>query len=266
MEFTIERENCNLFCRKQGEGPLLLLIHGAACDCDYFGEAIRYLEKQFTVISYDRRGYSRSILEGEDVSAAVQTEDAAIIIRRQQMGAAFVVGCSAGGIIAVSLAESYPELVSGLLLQELPIAGNAEIQEKIDDWIAELRIAAERKHINKALLSFRRVMGGVLKQSKSKSLEAQVQDLENLEVFVYHEMEDFLHYKLPEDFPKGVSCIVVAGEGDRKGLFAQAAESLAEQMRWKLVRAPGYHNLPADLPYEFAMLVLDAALNMSEKL
>ena len=59
MEYEIETAHGRLFCRREGSGPILLLIHGVACDSEFFRETSKLLAETFTVISYDRRGYSR---------------------------------------------------------------------------------------------------------------------------------------------------------------------------------------------------------------
>ena len=86
MEYEIETAHGRLFCRREGSGPILLLIHGVACDSEFFRETSKLLAEMFTVISYDRRGYSRSIAaEGEnDFSVWAHAEDAAEIIRLEQ--------------------------------------------------------------------------------------------------------------------------------------------------------------------------------------
>lgn len=86
MEYEIETAHGRLFCRREGSGPILLLIHGVACDSEFFRETSKLLAETFTVISYDRRGYSRSIAaEGEnDFSVWAHAEDAAEIIRLEQ--------------------------------------------------------------------------------------------------------------------------------------------------------------------------------------
>ena len=86
MEYEIETAHGRLFCRREGSGPFLLLIHGVACDSEFFRETSKLLAETFTVISYDRRGYSRSIAaEGEnDFSVWAHAEDAAEIIRLEQ--------------------------------------------------------------------------------------------------------------------------------------------------------------------------------------
>ena len=85
MEYQVKTAHGTLFCRKEGSGPLLLLIHGVACDSEFFRQASAILSEKFTVISYDRRGYSRSIpAEGEtDFSVWAHADDAAEIIRTE---------------------------------------------------------------------------------------------------------------------------------------------------------------------------------------
>lgn len=86
MEYQVETAHGTLFCRREGSGPLLLLIHGVACDSEFFRQASAILSEKFTVISYDRRGYSRSVpTEGEtDFSVWAHADDAAEIIRAEQ--------------------------------------------------------------------------------------------------------------------------------------------------------------------------------------
>ena len=92
MEYQVKTAHGTLFCRREGSGPLLLLIHGVACDSEFFREASAILSKKFTVISYDRRGYSRSIpAEGEtDFSVWAHADDAAEIIGARGLDARLV--------------------------------------------------------------------------------------------------------------------------------------------------------------------------------
>ena len=36
MEYQVKTAHGTLFCRREGSGPLLLLIHGVACDSEFF--------------------------------------------------------------------------------------------------------------------------------------------------------------------------------------------------------------------------------------
>lgn len=82
----------------------------------------------------------------------------------------------AGGIIAVELAGKYPELVRGIILQEPPLTWSIQSKNDISKWRTELKDALEKKHINSALISLNRAMGGTDNRSKSRSLESQRQN------------------------------------------------------------------------------------------
>ena len=42
MEYEIETAHGRLFCRREGSGPILLLIHGVACDSEFFRETSKH--------------------------------------------------------------------------------------------------------------------------------------------------------------------------------------------------------------------------------
>lgn len=263
-EFTTEREDGTvLYCRKQGEGPGLLLIHGVACDCDYFEAAAELLSGKFTVITYDRRGYSRSRIKeftetagGKDrFSLEIQGDDAAAVIRMSGQKSAFVVGSSAGGVISAVLADRHPELVQGLFLHEPFFQGAEGVREDMEQLAEKLRAARKAGRVIRAMQVFIDSMGGVDSRSSSRSLEKQVQDLKNLELFVNYEMESFFESDLMLLERLSAPVWIGVGEGSREGLFHRGAREAAGETGRPLVYVPGYHNFPSDLPLEFAVAV-----------
>lgn len=266
MEFFVQTDGCRLRCNKTGTGPLMLLIHGVVCDSDYFAAAAEYLSQNFTVITYDRRGYTRSIAEkNDDFSVETQGRDAAEIIKAAGGGKAIVAGCSAGGIIALEVARKYPELVKRLFLHEPPLGIEPAYRKRLNKWFYELKECAENKRVNRAMLSFIRVLGGIDPRAPKRDIEAQKQDLLNLGMFLYHEMDDMLTY-LPENTEKiqlKMPCTVAVGEKDEEGLFHQAGISAAELLNAHLVHFPGCHNVASDLPYDFAAAVT-GIMNMKQ--
>lgn len=97
-----------------GDGPALLLIHGAGEDCSLLAQqAAAFAQCGFTVITYDRRGTGRSTREGWPGGGVRQhVEDAAELISATDAGPARVLGFSSGGVVALALAASYPDLVA----------------------------------------------------------------------------------------------------------------------------------------------------------
>ena len=46
MEYQVKTAHGTLFCRREGSGPLLLLIHGVACDSEFFVRHSAILSKK----------------------------------------------------------------------------------------------------------------------------------------------------------------------------------------------------------------------------
>lgn len=268
MEFYIKRPDCKLYCRAEGKGPLLLLVHGVACDSDYFRETARLLAKKYTVVTYDRRGYTRSqMIDGDkkealsvkqpDFSMGIQAEDAAAVIRHMNMGAAYVVGSSAGAVLSAALALQFPELVKTLVLHEPVFAEDpqtADGLQKLTDKIIACR--TQKRGITRALMTFVEAMDGADSRAVSKTLAEQARSLKNLQLFVDYEVEHLLQLSLKEAADIQCPVYVAAGECDSNGLFCRGAKSAAEQLGWPLIHVPGYHNMASDLPLDFAVMVI----------
>jgi pimeloyl-ACP methyl ester carboxylesterase len=67
-----------------GNGPTLLLISGGASDAGQWSGVVPALAQQFMVVTYDRRGYSRSPRPDGWTSTSVMehADDAAGLLRR----------------------------------------------------------------------------------------------------------------------------------------------------------------------------------------
>lgn len=110
------RDGGRLAYTQQGEGSPILLIHGTG-GAAWFGSAAR-LARSHCVITFDRRGFGGSTGDVGADYLARQVEDAAELIRHLNAGSASVVGHSWGGIVALGLTATYPELVGRLVLME----------------------------------------------------------------------------------------------------------------------------------------------------
>ena len=258
MEFIVERENCTLKCEIRGRGLPLILIHGVASDAKYFEQAANKLAADFSVITYDRRGYSNSTADASaDYSVKTQAEDAYNVIKAAGFEKIAVAGCSAGGIIALELAYEHPESVEKMLLHEPPIAMTQEYREKIDAWLIELEDDAKKRKLTKAMLHFYKAIGGTDPSAKSLSLERQAQNLENMKTFLYHELHEFLTYykKLKADRKISADTTIASGMEDVNGIFSAAGIETARILGVKSMMVPGYHNLPNERPEVFADII-----------
>jgi pimeloyl-ACP methyl ester carboxylesterase len=134
----IHTNGTDLYCEVRGDGPPVVFISGATGDAGHYEHVAEHLADEFTVITYDRRGNSRSPKpEGwVQTSNAEQADDAAGLISALQVAPAGVFGNSGGGAIALELLLRHPKLVRGAILHE-PIVFNP-VAAQLPAMMAEL--------------------------------------------------------------------------------------------------------------------------------
>jgi pimeloyl-ACP methyl ester carboxylesterase len=116
MEY-IKARGSSLYYEEQGAGQPILLIPPAGSTASTWGALPGDLAGAGQVITYDRRGYSRS--GGEVVrSAAEHALDAAALLEALEAGPVVVAGTSAGATIALDLAVRRPDLVRAVVVHE----------------------------------------------------------------------------------------------------------------------------------------------------
>src|SRR2546428_2726141 len=112
-----------LYYEVRGAGPVLLTIPGGPTDAGMFTSLADQLADRYTVVTYDPRGHSRSVLDGapEDVSVELHADDAARLIDAVGGEPAYVLGSSGGGTIGLELITRYADKVRTLVVHEPPV-------------------------------------------------------------------------------------------------------------------------------------------------
>jgi pimeloyl-ACP methyl ester carboxylesterase len=128
--------------RTLGEGPLLVIAHGAfSTSDDYVPVAVR-LASSHRVVLVDRRGYRGSEVGPGPATFAQDAEDLLGLLRLLgPHGAVF--GHSAGALAALHAARAAPELVRALILYEPPILFGGPDRQPLLDRYRDLRAAGE---------------------------------------------------------------------------------------------------------------------------
>jgi len=135
---TMPVRDTALYYEQTGTGPQLLFIHGMAGHAGVWTGQVDRLADQFTCITYDRRGHTRSAAGTERESVQTHAADAAALIEALGLTRPLVVSSSGGARIAVELARTRPDLPAGAVLSEPPIfslepaAGEAFLAEVRD--------------------------------------------------------------------------------------------------------------------------------------
>src|SRR4051812_9692933 len=104
-------DGCHFDITENGHGPLVLLIHGTAANL--WGEVPSLLAHDHRVLTYDRRSFGRSAAPLV-ASLRRHTQDAAQLLELSGERPATVVGWSVGGLIALDLAATRPDLVTAV--------------------------------------------------------------------------------------------------------------------------------------------------------
>ncbi|HEY3872994.1 MAG TPA: alpha/beta hydrolase [Actinocrinis sp.] len=140
---TLQAPGTELYYEVRGDaGPVLLLISGGYGDAAGFAPLAGLMADRFTVVAYDRRGNSRSVLTGPptDLRMSEQSGDALEILDAVGAERAYVLGSSSGALVGLDLLARHPERIAGLVAHEPPaltlLPEGAEYLAKAEDLAA----------------------------------------------------------------------------------------------------------------------------------
>ena len=115
-----------LYYELHGSGEPLALVHGAWVDATVWRFVVPGLAENFRVLSYDRRGHSRSERPTTQGSFDEDGDDLAALLEALELAPAHVVTNSGGGNIALRLATRRPDLFRSLSCHEPALWGLLE--------------------------------------------------------------------------------------------------------------------------------------------
>jgi pimeloyl-ACP methyl ester carboxylesterase len=118
----VRANGVNLYYELTGEsGDPMMLIHGSWGDHANWQSVLPGLSKTFRVLTYDRRGHSKSERVATQGSFDEDAQDASALLSSLGLSPAHVVGNSGGAIIALKLAGRQPSTFRSLTIHEPPL-------------------------------------------------------------------------------------------------------------------------------------------------
>src|SRR5687767_3969241 len=114
-------DGTELYYEVSGSGDPVVLVHGSWVDHHDWDAAAALLARSCLVLAFDRRGHSRSRRPAPRRSVREAADDLAALPEQLAFAPAHVVASSFGGIIALRLAVTRPDLVRSLALHEPPL-------------------------------------------------------------------------------------------------------------------------------------------------
>lgn len=137
----LEANGTTIAYARSGQGPPIVLMHGAEADHSMFAALTAELEKHLTVIAYDQRDSGETRNPGQPYTLEDMGDDAAALIEGLGFEKAHVYGTSLGSLIAQSLAARHPQRVDRLVLAAAIRIGRTlpEIAPETANRLRELR-------------------------------------------------------------------------------------------------------------------------------
>jgi esterase len=142
-----------LYYEETGNGAPIACIHGTGSSALLWGDSVDDLAQLGRVITYDRRGCTRSERPEtyERTTVAAQADDAAALLEALEAVPAVVIGRSYGGAVATELALRRPDLVRALvLLEPADIEFSPAVSAWTDRLVERVREAASREGVDAA--------------------------------------------------------------------------------------------------------------------
>jgi pimeloyl-ACP methyl ester carboxylesterase len=119
---TLRVPGATLFYCVRGSGPMLLILPGGDGDADSTDSLCKQLDERYTIVTYDRRGLSRSIPDSsaESLTISTHSDDAHRLLAELTNQPASVFGSSIGALVGLDLVARHPEQVRVLVAHEPP--------------------------------------------------------------------------------------------------------------------------------------------------
>jgi pimeloyl-ACP methyl ester carboxylesterase len=259
----------DLYWEAQGSGPAVLLIPGTPGDAGQMAAFADELAVDHLVVTYDRRGTSRSSRpEGwSQTSVPEQADDAASVLSRVGVQSALVFGTSNGAAVALELALRHPGRVSRAIVHELPLLSVLEDPTPVASTLGSMiGTAMEAGGPRAALDRFLRfAFSDAIVDDWPTDLRERM--LSNAELALNVELPAFQAYRPDAELLAGcrVPVTVLVGEDQHLPFFHEAAGWLADALGTHVRSAPGAHGPQFSAPARLAAAVRDIEAGESSR-
>jgi pimeloyl-ACP methyl ester carboxylesterase len=264
---SIDVNGVRLYHEIRGSGSPVLFISGATGDAGHFERVAQLLSDEFTIVTYDRRGYSRSSRPDswDSTSPAEQSDDAAALIQALDIAPASVFGTSSGAIIALDLVLRHPDVLRGAILHEPPMIS---VVSNAGEAMAPIQEAVERGMQKggppQAMEEFLRlVAGGEVFEKLDPRLRERM--VGNSDTFFNFEFGALEPYHPDEAALAAVKVPVQVAVGRESiPLFLEGSGWIAEHLNVELKTLPDAHTPYFDRPEEMAEAIRPLLRSLAE--
>jgi pimeloyl-ACP methyl ester carboxylesterase len=265
---TLTVPGASLYYEVRGSGPVLLMIPGGPMDADGFAALADLLASQYTVVTYDCRGNSRSPMDGswDDLTVGLFADDANRLLDAVSAGPAYVLGSSGGATYGLDLVARYPSRVRALVAHEPPVsellpdaAHYHALNEEIGETYHSQGVAAALQKFA-AGVGFGSTGPGAQRADTPPDGAAMARSAGNLALFAGRLIPMIGNYQPDVAALQRSPVRIVVGVGDDstpEQMTYQTSHELARQLGAEPVQFPGGHGGFGSHPDGFAAILHD---------
>jgi acetyltransferase/esterase len=257
---VLDVAGARLYFESHGSGPLMVMVPGANGTADSFKGVRDHLAAHYTVVTYDRRGFSRSRLDGpQDYDRRLETDadDVRRLIEHVSDEPATVFGASSGGVVVLEVLTHHPSVVRTLAPFEPAAVRQLPDGQRWVDFFVEVYDLYRQSGIEPALKTFRE---HAFAQS-DRHIMARAMDpkngaciLANATYWFEHELRQYPAVDLDLDALKAHAdrIVLVAGRESRGYPAYEVNVELGKKLGRDVIELPGGHVGYVTQPAAFA--------------
>jgi pimeloyl-ACP methyl ester carboxylesterase len=256
----LEVPGARLYYETHGSGPLMVMVPGSNGVADGFRMVTEHLAAYYTVVIYDRRGFSRSRLaEPQDYDRRLETDadDVRRLIEYLSDEPATVFGASSGGIVVMDLLTRHPSVVRTLVPFEPPAVRVLPDGQKWLDFFFGIYDLYRQSGIEPALMKFREQ---AFTEADRQAMARTPKNEANATYWFEHELRQYPAVELDLDALEAHAdrIVPVVGRESRGYPCYEVNVELGKKLGRDLIELPGGHVGYVVQPAEFARELLDA--------
>jgi len=266
----LEVDGARLYYEVRGTGPTVVIVPGAKGDADTYQRLAQELSTRHQAVTYDRRGFSRSVLDEPqdyDRRLATDTEDLRSLIAHLSDQPAMLFGNSSGAIVALDLLTHHPDLVHTAVAHEPP---TVNLLPDAATWWAFFDTVYDTYRTADIPTAMRAFAAGAFSDSDRRAMHRQTMQHThdryreaNTTYWLEHELRQYPQVDLDLDTLAAHTdqLVLAAGRESVGQLTDRTSHAVAQNLGVDVVELPGGHVGCVTEPTEFATALLQALMH-----